>query len=74
VLLLGSLPPMIKSSGAKLRRLDLSLSVSTREGGDLPRGVRSLLQACAPTIQEVTLSMYRESVEWAWRAASTSSA
>jgi hypothetical protein len=59
VLLLGSLPPIIKSSGAKLRRLNLSsLSISTRDDGDLLRGVRGLLQACAPTLQEVTLSIY----------------
>jgi hypothetical protein len=51
VLLLGCLPPMIESSGAKLRRLHLSLGDLGDEGN--ARGVQSLLQACAPTLKEI---------------------
>jgi hypothetical protein len=52
-LLLGSLPPMIASSGAKLRRLTLSLKLLD---GDTACGVRGLLQTCASTLKQVTLT------------------
>jgi hypothetical protein len=52
VLLLGCLPPMIKSSGAKLRRLDLDFESLDAV---VARGVRSVLQACASTLKMVTL-------------------
>jgi hypothetical protein len=53
VMLLGCLPPMIESSGAKLRCLQLTLKNLDDE--DTACGVRSLLQACASTLTEVTL-------------------
>jgi hypothetical protein len=81
VLMLGSLPPMVMSSGAKLQRLDLrSLNLGD---DDTARGVRRLLQACASTLKEVKLTaarssrVARSSRPWrwrrVWRAASTSS-
>jgi hypothetical protein len=54
VLVLRCLPPMIESSGAKLRRLELGFDTLSHR--DTARGVRSLLQACAATLTEVTLS------------------
>jgi hypothetical protein len=53
VLLPGGVAPMIKSSGAKLRRLALTFRKLEEEG--TARGVRRLLQACAPTLKTVTL-------------------
>jgi hypothetical protein len=53
VRLFGSLPPMIESSGAKLRRLALKLN---KLDEDTARGVRSVLQACASTLKEVNLT------------------
>jgi hypothetical protein len=55
VLLLGSLPATIESSGAKLRRIELRLY--KLDGADTERGVRSLLQACASTLKEVILTV-----------------
>jgi hypothetical protein len=49
----GRVAAMITSSGAKLRRLELTLSKLADEG--TARGVRSLLQACASTLKEVEL-------------------
>jgi hypothetical protein len=51
-LLLGCLPPMIKSSGAGLRDLQLFLEAMSDVTA---RGVRSLLEACAPTLIKVGL-------------------
>jgi hypothetical protein len=55
-LLLGCLPPMIESSGAKLRYLFL-FAYQLDDGGTA-LGVRSLLQACASTLKELTLHAY----------------
>jgi hypothetical protein len=55
VRLLGSLPPMISSSGAGLRRLRRSYCPLGDEG--TARGVMSLLQACASTLNEVNLTV-----------------
>jgi hypothetical protein len=51
VLFLGSLPPMIESSGAKLRRLILYFE--KLDNADTARCVGRLLQACSSTLQEV---------------------
>jgi hypothetical protein len=52
-LLLGCLPAMIESSGAKVRVLGFNL----KDLGDeaTARGVRSLIQSCASTVREITL-------------------
>jgi hypothetical protein len=56
VLLLGCLPPMIESSGAKLRRLELTFE--ELEGEDAACGLRSLFQACAPALKEVEFCVF----------------
>jgi hypothetical protein len=53
VRLLGSLPPMIESSGARLRSLKLDLE--ELEDPAVARGVRSLFQGSASTLEEVKL-------------------
>jgi hypothetical protein len=53
LLQLGCLHGMIKSSGAKLQSLKLLLEEV--DDGDVARGVRSLLQACASTLKEFEL-------------------
>jgi hypothetical protein len=54
--LLGGLAPMIESSGAKLRRLKLTVDELTDQ--DAARGVGSLFRACAPTLREASLLVH----------------
>jgi hypothetical protein len=55
VLLLGCLPPMIKSRGPRLRSLDLTFEELVDDA--TARGVRSLIRSCAPTLKEVTFNV-----------------
>jgi hypothetical protein len=55
VLLLGHLPPMIESSGAKLRCLNLRLDQLDDE--ETARRVGTILQVCASTLKDVKLEV-----------------
>jgi hypothetical protein len=54
--LLASMPPMLVSSGSRLRCLDLVIESLDQE--HKARGVRGLLQACASSLKEVDLMTF----------------
>jgi hypothetical protein len=53
VTLLGCLLPMVESSGAKLRRLEMTFDKLS--GGDVARGVGRLIRSCASTLTSCEL-------------------